>query len=274
MEVRPDDLVVDVGAGLGAVTQELAARAGEVVAVEADPGNAARLRQLAASRPNVHVVQRDYLEWHHPRQPFLLFSNVPFNITSDVLRKLASDESLPVTAHLIVQYEVAGALRGRTRGSGAESLKSLLVKPWFTVTILGQISRWQFKPAPAVDASYLKLTRRPEPLVPPSHRLLYRDFVCHAFTHSGQSVLDRVRPLFTSRQRAALADPYGAHGVTQLNLEQWLHLFEVFSRHVPLETQRTVVGAEERLFRQARVAKSGERASRRRARPASRQPGD
>src|SRR6185295_9279701 len=86
--VGADDVVVDLGAGSGRLTAALAPVARRVVAVELDPAWVCR---LAGRWPNVDVVQGDALELELPREPFPVVANIPFDRTTDILRRLLDD---------------------------------------------------------------------------------------------------------------------------------------------------------------------------------------
>ena len=105
--VRPGDLVIDVGAGDGALTAPLVRAGARVIAIELHPGRAQRLRDLFAGAP-VRVVQADAADLHLPRRPFRVVANPPFAITTALLRRLLSPASRLHSAHLVVPAYVAG----------------------------------------------------------------------------------------------------------------------------------------------------------------------
>ncbi len=116
--VRPGDLVVDVGAGDGAITGPLVDAGARVVAVELHPGRAQTLRRQFAGSP-VRVVQADAADLRLPRRPFRVVANPPFAITTALLRRLLSPRSQLVSAHLVVPLHVAARwTAGRGVGAG------------------------------------------------------------------------------------------------------------------------------------------------------------
>jgi 23S rRNA (adenine-N6)-dimethyltransferase len=126
--VAPFDLVVEIGAGTGALTEALASRARLVLAVEIDPNLASRLRRRFAGTDNVRVIERDALAFDWPAEPFRAFGNVPFAITTRLLRSILDTPWLR-RADLVVQWEVAlkrafpksGNLLGFSWGHGGRS---------------------------------------------------------------------------------------------------------------------------------------------------------
>jgi 23S rRNA (adenine-N6)-dimethyltransferase len=127
--VRPSELVVEIGAGPGAITLALAHRGAEVVAIEVDSLYAARLRDRvrAAGQGRVRVVQADFLTFPLPTRPFRVMGSIPFGATTDILRRLLDDPELPLTrADLIMQWEVARKRAARP----PSTLLSTVWAPW------------------------------------------------------------------------------------------------------------------------------------------------
>jgi 23S rRNA (adenine-N6)-dimethyltransferase len=172
------DLVVEIGAGSGAVTCALAlARHDvEVVALEKDPLWAARLRRAVRRDrlDNVTVVCCDALAYRLPRRPFRALSSVPFGATTAILHHLLDDtRSGLVRADLVVQWEVA---RKRT-AVPPTTLLSTAWAPWWSFELGRRIPATAFRPVPAVDGAVLRVTRRAPPLLPEHMAHAYAAFV-------------------------------------------------------------------------------------------------
>ena len=174
-EISSCDLVVDIGAGSGRLTAELARVARRVVAIELDSRLAAGLRDRW---PNVHVVAGDALEVALPDEPFRVVANIPFAHTSDLLHRLLDDPRLPlVRADLIVEWGVA-VKRGLPAPS---SVSSILWGAFHELRVERKLPASAFDPPPACDAGVLVATRRARPLIPPAELAAYRRFVANAF---------------------------------------------------------------------------------------------
>ena len=102
--VGRDDLVLDLGAGTGALTQELVGRGARVLAVEVDP---LLVRQLAERVAQARVVEGDARTVPLPREPFAVVANLPFGATTDILRRLLEPQVPLRRADVIVQWELA-----------------------------------------------------------------------------------------------------------------------------------------------------------------------
>ncbi|UDY35681.1 rRNA adenine N-6-methyltransferase family protein [Dermatobacter hominis] len=152
--VGAGDLVLDVGAGTGALTRELVAAGARVVAVEAHPGRAAELRRRFGTSDGVTVVRADAADLRLPRRPFRVVANPPFSVTSPILRRLLAPGSRLTDAHLVLQHHAA------VRWCGPEAPAwGRWARSW-EASLGPAVARSSFRPAPAVDCRVLVLRRR------------------------------------------------------------------------------------------------------------------
>jgi 23S rRNA (adenine-N6)-dimethyltransferase len=173
--VGPGDLVVDLGAGSGRLTAELARVARRVLAVELDPRLAARLRDRW---PNVDVVVGDATRVPVPGEPFRVVANVPFDRTTAILRRLLDDPRTPlVRADLVVAW---GVVQKRVL-PWPSTLNGVLWGAWYETSVSRRLPRAAFDPPPSVDAGVLVYARRAVPLVPEREWRRYRGFVATGF---------------------------------------------------------------------------------------------
>ncbi|OLT20450.1 hypothetical protein BJF78_35390 [Pseudonocardia sp. CNS-139] len=183
----PPGPVVELGAGDGALTRQLAVRSGAVTAVELDPARVARLRRAFGDR--VDVVHADMLRFRldaaHPGS-YQVASNVPFGITTPLLRHLLGHRAW-TSAVLLLQWEVA-----RKRAAvGGTTLLTASWWPWYEFALAGRVPSAAFRPRPSVDGGILVLRRRETPLVAPAERAAYQRLVREAF--GGDRLLPAVR---------------------------------------------------------------------------------
>jgi 23S rRNA (adenine-N6)-dimethyltransferase len=179
----PPGAVLELGAGDGALTRLLAARPWPVTAVELDPARVAGLRRNLGARAT--VVHADMLRFplagdHH------IVSNVPFGITTALLRRLLAERGW-ASAVLLVQWEVA-----RKRAAvGGTTLLTASWWPWFDFELAGRVPAVAFRPRPAVDGGLLVIRRRAAPLVEAAQRPAYQRLVRTAF--AGDRLLPALR---------------------------------------------------------------------------------
>jgi 23S rRNA (adenine-N6)-dimethyltransferase len=145
--VRPGNLVLDIGAGRGALTRHLVNAGARVIAVEPHPGRAQWLRERFADAA-VTVVQCDVLELRLPRRPFRVVASPPYSIASALLRQLLAPHTALVAADLVLQRAVVRRQVERPPGR------------WH-LQIGTSLPRNAFRPSPQVDSAVLVIRRRP-----------------------------------------------------------------------------------------------------------------
>ena len=151
--VAVGDLVVDIGAGTGAVTAPLVAAGARVIAVDLHPQRLAALRDRFAGAP-VTVVRADAANLRLPRRPFRVVANPPFAVTSQLLKRLLAPGSRLVSADLVVQRAAAHRwASGRAPGAGRWTRD-------YRVGVGRRIPRSAFAPRPPVDCVTLRIARR------------------------------------------------------------------------------------------------------------------
>lgn len=160
-----DDEVLEVGAGIGALTVALAPRCRRLVAIELDQRLAPVLRDVVRDMANVEVVEADILKLdvasRFPTGGELVAGNIPFNLTGALVRKLLDGEPRPRRVSLVVQKEVAE----RWTASGGASLATVAVQVFAEARVLFTIPASAFMPVPRVDSACVTLEVRTSPAV-------------------------------------------------------------------------------------------------------------
>lgn len=156
--LEPGEHVLEIGAGLGALTRCLAESAARVVAVEFDSRLIAALRQSTSGCDNVNIVMADALQLNlgaaMSSHSYSVVANIPYNITSALIRKLMEADHRPTRVVLTIQKEVAQRI---TAGPGAMSLLALSVQIYGNPTIAATLPPGVFLPAPEVDSAVLRI---------------------------------------------------------------------------------------------------------------------
>jgi 23S rRNA (adenine-N6)-dimethyltransferase len=171
---------VEWGAGHGALTRPLARLKRPLEGIEIDGTKAQRLRERVG--PHVCISQGDILR-HAPPQASTVVSNVPFHLTTPVLRHLLANRAWS-HAVLIVQWEVA---RKRAGVGGATQLTAQWW-PWFEFRLHARVPATAFSPRPSVDGGILTIDRRVVPLLSPAEQQTYQDWVRVIFSGRGRTL--------------------------------------------------------------------------------------
>ncbi len=167
-QINSTDTILEIGPGLGSLTRYLAASAKEVVAVELDPNLLPPLRAILAPYQNVRLVHGDILKLSPGElvnEPdYIVAANIPYYITSAVIRHLLESKIKPRRIVLTIQKEVAQRICARP---GDMSLLALSVQVYGKPRITARIPADAFFPAPKVDSAVLCVDIYPSPQIKP-----------------------------------------------------------------------------------------------------------
>jgi 16S rRNA (adenine1518-N6/adenine1519-N6)-dimethyltransferase len=209
VDPQPDEFVLEIGAGKGALTLPLAASGAKIVAVEVDPPLAAELR--AKQLPNVFVVEGDVLlfDWTEllrrhgaPPGPITIAGNLPYSISSPLLFRVAEDHLAIRRVVFLVQRETAERI---TAGPGSKSFAPLgiLLQIYFAVRVLFKVAPGSFVPPPKVDSAVVLLERRETPLLRIEDERAFRRFVHACFAQRRKTLANNLAAAGYPHERVA-----------------------------------------------------------------------
>lgn len=220
------DHVVEIGAGKGHITDKLIKKSGSVTAVEIDRSLYGKLTEKFKDTANLRLVCTDFLNWSLPTTPYKVFANIPFNETTDIIRKLTGSGNLPEEAWLVIEKGAAKRLMGKPKESGL----SLSIKPFFDCEVNYYFRREDFHPAPSVDAVLFHLKRKPVPDISPQERDSFHRFVVNC--------LSRPNGIFTLLTKKQIATAFKMAGLPcdiprpgEMLYVQWLCLFRCYRKY-------------------------------------------
>ena len=234
--INKADIVYEIGPGTGIITRELTTIAKRVIVIEKDGNLVKKLRIKFRDNQNVTIHEADFLKYRIKDTEYKVFSNIPFNITSDIVRKILYGKNLPQEAYLVMQKEAAEKFSGEP----AETQFSILAKPWFRFSIMRKFESTDFEPMPKVDVVLLHVQKRNKSLVSPGNAIVYQRFVKYGFGAWKRHLKAAYKRIFTYVQWKTLSRdlhfPLTATP-TQLTFKQWLGLFDFFLKNVYKEKE-------------------------------------
>ncbi|MFW0838056.1 MAG: 16S rRNA (adenine(1518)-N(6)/adenine(1519)-N(6))-dimethyltransferase RsmA [Candidatus Komeilibacteria bacterium] len=168
-DIQPSDFVLEVGAGLGILTTQLAKRAKRVLAVEYDERCFPALQKLSSLHDNLIIIHDDILRLankelarHLSGDDYRVIANIPYQITAKLIYKFIQDVPPAQDLVLLVQQEVAERI---TAEPGQMSLLALSVQFYAQVEIIRQVDKHCFWPVPAVDSALIHIIRQPQKMI-------------------------------------------------------------------------------------------------------------
>jgi 16S rRNA (adenine1518-N6/adenine1519-N6)-dimethyltransferase len=204
------EVVVEIGAGLGALTAALAEMAARVIAIERDPDLVPLLSAVVAGRDNVTVSATDALDFDFPAAaraaggPVAVVGNLPYQITSPLLFALVAAGPAISRAVLMVQREVAERVVAAP-GSKTYGRLSVMVQQQAAVQILFHVGAGAFHPPPAVTSTVMRVAPRATPLAPVPDQALFAEVVRAAFSTRRKMLRRALAPVFGEAAARALA---------------------------------------------------------------------
>lgn len=228
--------IIEIGPGQGALTQRLSRLQRPLTVIELDTGLAQKLETTLS--PMITVVNDDFLSWSLPKTEHVVAGNLPFHLTTAMLRKLLHERTWH-TAILLVQWEVAR----RRAGVGGASMMTAQWWPWVDFTLQGKVHKSAFRPRPMVDGGLIEMTLRKDPLVDPEQQRPYRQFVHRMFTGKGRGMSKILGYATHAASREAARRWITDAGVAEsalprdLTAEQWARLFARV-QHIKPQRQR------------------------------------
>lgn len=202
-DITANDNVIEIGPGIGALTEQLAQAAGEVLALEIDQDLIPVLKEVLLPYDNVKVINQDVLqanlpelikkEFKDPSRPIKVVANLPYYITSPILMNLLASPVEWATICVMMQKEVAQRLTAKP-GTKQYGALTLAIEYQMRAKIAFDVSRKVFVPSPNVDSAIVVLTPRKHPLpVQPFDKQKLFGFIRGCFAHRRKSLWNNLQ---------------------------------------------------------------------------------
>jgi len=235
-DLTPADTIMEIGPGLGILTKELARQAGQVIAVELDTNLATTLQQTLASLDNVTIINDNILHINPATllpesKPYKVVANLPYYITSPVLRHFLEAPVKPKTMIVMVQKEVAEAIVAEP---GQRSILSISVQFYGKPRIISLVPAQSFYPVPKVDSAILRIDVPSQPVVDVTDEKGFFKLVRAGFSAPRKQMVNSLahglelvkNDVLTLLEKADIAPQRRAETLT---LKEWAQLWKVFT---------------------------------------------
>ena len=235
-ELTKQDHVIEIGPGLGILTEQLALNANKVTAIELDQNMVPVLRKnlLLENINNVEILLQDALTFQLPTEPYKLVANIPYYITSPLLNHFLQpknqNEQRPNLIVLLVQKEVAEKI---CAPKGDHTILSLQVQIFGKPSIVSNVSKTSFFPQPNVDSAILKIQTFPTPRI--SNLETFFKLLKAAF-HQRRKTLNNSLSNGLKLSNEQMATLFQNSGVSpserpqNLSLEEWEPLIQAYEK--------------------------------------------
>jgi 16S rRNA (adenine1518-N6/adenine1519-N6)-dimethyltransferase len=232
-EIKPDDEILEVGAGTGVLTQELAQYARRVVAVEIERDMLVLLKETTSHYPNVELVAGNLL-YFDPTETFgqtayKLVANLPYYITAPTFRHFLESHNPPRLLIVMVQLEVAQRI---IAGPGDLSLLGVSVQFYGQPRIVAHVPSQAFYPAPKVDSAILRIDVYPQAPLSREERHRFFRVVQAGFSERRKQLHNSLTHGLHQKNESvrswlAQAGIDASRRAETLSIEEWLHLWQV-----------------------------------------------
>jgi 16S rRNA (adenine1518-N6/adenine1519-N6)-dimethyltransferase len=234
-DIDPQGVVLEIGAGIGSLTRHLARAARRVVAVEIDTELFPLLKQILAPFTNINIRAGDILNLDPgslvDADQYTVVANIPYYITSAVIRHLLEGHFKPLRMVLTVQKEVAMRI---CAVPGDMSLLALSVQLYGRPRMAAQIPAGAFYPAPDIDSSVVRIDLFPQPVIPQDQIEIFFNLARAGFGQKRKQLRNSLARLFPAGSLGAIQalqtagiDPQ--RRAETLSLEEWGRLTKIFA---------------------------------------------
>lgn len=239
------DIVYEIGVGQGIITEELLKSVKRVVAFEIDKNLFEKLSQRFKNQRSLELKLGNFLDYHLPNYPYKVFSNIPFNITSAIVKKLTQESNSPSDTYIFIQREAAKKFIGKPFDDKNSQI-AILLKPWFNTEVIYEFDRTDFYPKPMIDIVLMRIQKRDEPLIDIESKKLYEDFVVYSYNQFKPNIVDGLAKVIGKNAMLNLARQFNFKPTSKpsdLDFQHWQGIFTQFLNQTHEGSKKIVRGA-------------------------------
>lgn len=234
VDSQPELPVLEVGPGMGVLTQFLVKKERTVKVVEVDYESVAYLREAFPSLED-HIIEDDFLKMNLNRtfdgNPFILTGNYPYNISSQIFFKMLDNKELIPCCTGMIQKEVAERIAAGP-GSKTYGILSVLIQAWYEVEYLFTVSEHVFNPPPKVKSAVIRMTRNQTRDLGCNEKL-FKQVVKTTFNQRRKTLRNSIKPIL-GKESSILQDEIFNKRPEQLSVQQFVELTNMVEKELAL----------------------------------------
>ena len=246
--ISNDDLIVEVGSGRGAITFELSKIAKQVITYELDSDIYITLKDKIKKDniTNIQLKNEDFLLSKLNTLPsFKVFSNIPFYLSADIVRKLLLENNKLESGCIFLENEAAMRFIGQPYRK--ESLLSLVLKLNWNIKIVYNFNRTDFFPEPNADVVLISFIKKENKII---NRSNFQDLLAYLFNQRKANIKQTLLSLFSFTQTKVIKNSLKLNweqSARDLNIKQWQDIFIIATQHLSKEKWLTIKGSYQLL---------------------------
>ena len=249
VDLKSADLVLEIGPGKGVITDALIKQDKKIIAIEADPKLFSELRKKYVNVANLLLVQADFLKYPTPNEPFIIVSNIPFNITANIVRKITDEQSKLYAAYLIIQKDAAIKFIGAPHAYSP--LLSHILNINFEIKLLTDIDKSNYSPRPKFNTAFVSIKKRKKPVFDKQKSEQFKDFLVYVFERRKPLVKEALKSVMSNLQVKIILDnlhiPENKE-IKKILFTDWVSIFETFASHAHEKSKIKIYGSYKKLL--------------------------
>lgn len=234
-QIKADDTIVEIGPGFGVLTLALSEKAKKVIAFEIEKKLTPYWEEIQKTHPNIEIIWGNVLKTPvFPTEPYKVVANIPYQITSNLIRTLLTSQNQPQSTTLMVQKEVAERICAKP---GDMSVLSVSVQFFAQPEIITNVPRAYFWPEPAVDSAVIKIEPNPTQLKNQTETEFFFKIVKTGFANKRKILIKNLEHLINKKNRSKLQEIFTKLGLNnkvraqELSVQNWIDLARKLSTY-------------------------------------------
>ena len=242
--INKSDIVIEIGPGKGIITEALDKKCKQVITIEHDKDLYNVL--IHKKFENTKIINDDFLNYKfQTNNKYKIFSNIPFNMTTEILDKIFENYEVIDDFYIIMQKEAAE----RYIGTPQETFKSLIFKSVYSSLIIYEFKKSDFHPIPNIDIVLAHFHKKEYSDIKNASVTMYLDMLAYIFNEKGSTFKEKSKSVFTYEQLKRLSKPIKLNintTISSITYTEWISIFNCYRQFVQEDKKSLIKGSFKR----------------------------